>query len=941
MSKALITGFLFFLAAPAFAQQIKIPAVLSSEHPRLLVNAKTGKSNLEKLIADKEWAKNTFEKVKSTIDPYVRRHQTDPQWIVSRLQMYWKSKATDVYIKGGVYSHASGEAPVPTVRFTGTRDNQTIYAAPKLEDLQPYMDDTKGIYLINTTKPGRPMEWAEQSKSGRIIESINSQIMGMAQSAAFLYWYTGEEKYGKFAFDLFDTYMTGMYYRKEPIDLNHSHNQTLVGLTSFEVIHEGVLNELTGTYDFLHSYIEKNAKDKHGMYVETLKKWADIIIKNGVPFNNWNLFEARFVAIIALVLENDGNYADGRGSHYYLNEIFNKNAIRQWSLPKLINYGYDMNTGFWNESPGYAFGVMKDFIEFVSLFDQVLNIDLLEQLPVLKKAVLVIPEYLFPNGYTVGFGDTYHSRLPLESAYKLVDNAQKNNKPEQEKMYTKFIKTMEALGGASSNGTHRVSGNFTSLFASEAVVLKQDIKAAKPGDFISSSFYAPNVSYVVQRSGLDPYYGLMISQAGSEGNHAHANGIAMELFGKGTVMGAEKGIGTSYFQPDYKEYYSQFPAHNTVVVDGISSYPEMRSNHGFDLKSGYPASGQKSVSIPTVTYSDVYFLEPETNADQRRLMSIVRIDSTAGYYVDIFRSRKKEGGDKRHDYFYHNLGQELILNDRQGKSLALAPTEKLAFADGDLFAYDYIYDKSSASTSNDFSAIFKLKLPGKEPLAMNMWMKGYPDREVFKVKTPPSKAVSRGLVADSIAKLPMPAVVVRQSGEAWTRPFVAIYEPTDKAGSSIKSIASFAIENTSEVGVGLLVEHNSGNKDYLFSSAEMTKMIYADLKVLGTFGLIRVTEQGVQQLFLGNGTEIECGAYTIRSITPTTVSLTINGNSLSFTSDKPVIFAIPDNYRSVKEISLVGENGDLVVKGKRNKRNDTVVFSLPPMKLDSLIIKSR
>ena len=31
------------------------------------------------------------------------------------------------------------------------------------------------------------------------------------------------------------------------------------------------------------------------------------------------------------------------------------------------------------------------------------------------------------------------------------------------------------------------------------------------------------------------------------------------------------------------EYYSQFPAHNTVCVDGISSYPVMKSNHAFKL----------------------------------------------------------------------------------------------------------------------------------------------------------------------------------------------------------------------------------------------------------------------------------------------------------------------------------------------------------------------
>ena len=38
--------------------------------------------------------------------------------------------------------------------------------------------------------------------------------------------------------------MTGLYYRNVPVDLNYGHQQTLVGMTSFEVIHEDVINSL-------------------------------------------------------------------------------------------------------------------------------------------------------------------------------------------------------------------------------------------------------------------------------------------------------------------------------------------------------------------------------------------------------------------------------------------------------------------------------------------------------------------------------------------------------------------------------------------------------------------------------------------------------------------------------------------------------------------------
>ena len=86
----------------------------------------------------------------------------------------------------------------------------------------------------------------------------------------------------------------------------------------------------------------------------------------------------------------------------------------------------------------------------------------------------------------------------------------------------------------------------------------------------------------------------MISLNASKGNHMHANGISMELYGKGLPLGPDAGIGlTLYSGQDYLEYYSQFPAHNTVCVDGISAYPVMKSNHAFKLLNCYPQAGKK------------------------------------------------------------------------------------------------------------------------------------------------------------------------------------------------------------------------------------------------------------------------------------------------------------------------------------------------------------
>ena len=143
----------------------------------MMTDAK-GKGELKNLISKEQWAKDLYAKLHKDIDPYVERHQTDPTWIVSRLQMYWKNHYDTIYINDRVYAYAKGHAPAPTVRYSGARDHVTIYKKPKLEDIKPYMDDERGLWLINGSKPGETFEWADPAQAGKTVEAINTEIMG-------------------------------------------------------------------------------------------------------------------------------------------------------------------------------------------------------------------------------------------------------------------------------------------------------------------------------------------------------------------------------------------------------------------------------------------------------------------------------------------------------------------------------------------------------------------------------------------------------------------------------------------------------------------------------------------------------------------------------------------------------------------------------------------
>lgn len=907
MKKIYLIIWTLIIGGSLYAQKIPLPETLPQTRPRLLTNP-TEKESLLRQIQQEKWAADVFEGIKNRVDGYVERTTDQPDWLYSRLMMYWKSKATRVYINGGVYAGADGEAPVPTVRFGSTRGVSSPIKRPRLEDIVPYMDDTKGVYFHNTAKEGNPLEWAEQANvSGSQIESVNEEIIRIGRDAAFLYWMTGEERYAKLAYDVFDIYMMGIYHRNEPKDLGNGHAQTLVAMTTFEVIQERILPDLAEYYDFLHGYIRERDADKIVLFERAFKKWIDVTIKNGVPHNNWNLHGDKFILPVAMVLEDNAVYEDGKGREYYIDYIFNQNSARQWSISRLMEYGYDFDNGIWNESPGYAQSVTSIFMDFIVNYDNTFNQNLLPYMPVMRKAVDVLPQYLFPNGQTTAFGDSYYGGINTSSTYNMIRLAQKYNQADDERHFTGMYKLF--AGDTAEEQDRNYPAQVSSFFSSNPIALRKDVQPGKIEDYVTQTFYAPNVSWFVQRNKFtDPENGMMISQYGSLGNHAHANGVAIELYGKGYILGAESGIGSSYFEKPFLEYYSQFPAHNTVMVDGISKYPEMLSNHPFDLLSNYPASSQKDGYYTNITYSDVYFLEPESRSDQRRFLSIVSTGEHTGYYVDIFRSKKQRAGDKFHDYFYHNLGLEMEVSDSKGSRLDLQPSDEMAFAGGHLFALDYMWDKRSTSTEKDYEAIWKMPRPDSNHVYMHLWMKGYPDREVFSIKAPPAKSFrGNGGLPYQPDQVPFLTIAARQHGEAWDRPFVSIFEPyTTDEGRSIDKIESFHVEDVSEDFVGLEIKSKSGQVDFIFSSVKEEQARYKNMVALATYAV--VSENGEDfTLFLGHGKLLQGNGFTIESEVATNAVLEYRDGKYYVHAEAPITIRKGKGKKIMLEAQDLGE----------------------------------
>ena len=749
-------------------------------------------------MAKKKVENPEITKLKAKIENVMSQVDKQPDWLYSRLQMFWKTNASDVFVNGEAFAHPGGErAAEPTVKYNGTRSVASNYNRPKLEDLVPYDDDEQGNVTYINKVTGK-MEKTSPAKTGCNIAGVNQYIIGIARDAARIYAATGDMRYGQMAAKVFEVYMKGIAYRNVPIDLNHGHQQTLVGMTTFEVIHEDVINELTQMYPLIKPLV----KDDQAVIEAGFKKWAENIIANGVPHNNWDLFQADFIVKIALVLQDDQAYADGKGKQYYLDYVVNQNSIRQWSVNKLIDFGFDARSKTWYESPGYSTTVLSSICDFANMLDEKAGIDLFQKRPILTEAVKTSAEYLFPNRMIAGFGDTHPGYLNTGGINQVLTYATRHKNKN-------LISEMNLLKNA---------------VAPQAPI--SEIEA-----YTSTLFYAPNVSWIAMRSGMDKQHDLMASVNASLGNHQHANGISLELYGKGYVLGPDAGVGrTLYSGLDYLEYYSQMPAHNTVVVDGVSSYPVMMSQHAFKIVASYPEVSkeqpaskklsEKKLSIQKdselkdkITYATVSFIEPETQAQQQRTTAIVKTSAKGGYYIDVFRSKKKEGGDKTHDYFYHNLGQEMkVMDAASGLSLDMKPTEELAFAGGHLYAYSYIYDKKSAEMQNSVKTQFVTKIlddkvveamDGQREITMTMWMKKDENRTIFQALSPVNLEYERMPNQPyKVDEQPVLTFVARQKGEAWNHPFVCVYEPSsDTEPGDIASVDYFTPSEPSAVGI--------------------------------------------------------------------------------------------------------------------------------------------
>jgi len=297
-----------------------------------------------------------------------------------------------------------------------------------------------------------------------------------------------------------------------------------------------------------------------------------------------------------------------------------------------------------------------------------------------------------------------------------------------------------------------------------------------------------------------------------------------------------------------------------VIPNGLAAEIDMPQN--LEVMHADPAlvpgKNPKVQVSPDFQFTDTFddYKTSGGEADQRRVMGIVRLSKTSGYYVDIFRSRMKSAPDVQHDYIVHCLGSTLSLMAQDGKEL---PEKSVLFTKQSGPGYDYFSDVRQIPAAADTAAIFDT---GYKDIHLKALYPGSPGRSIFAVHAPP---MWRTNIAD-VRTEKTSAVILRQSGEAWQHPFIAIYEPFGNGVNSVVQSAKLATTEVSGDFVAIEVRHTDGT-DLVLNATSANALHRSGAAVFqGSYGVTSARDDGSVVLYLGSGKELSSGGIGLNFI---------------------------------------------------------------------------
>ncbi|GGG51314.1 hypothetical protein GCM10011414_21080 [Croceivirga lutea] len=793
-------------------------------------------------IENKGWAKATYEELKQSVDAQVRLYKDSKDTFLRGIPLDWAKEA---------------EGKLPPLTYTTTGEKG------KHENLDNASDE----------------EMANFYKLSDYLQS--------AKEAGFLYYLTNDETYAQYATDILYTAVMGI------VQLQPSDWRPRGGwLCPDDILRESRLigEKYPIAYDFVAPFIAKGgmpydvaAKATVDFPIEkaqeVFRTYARLVVDNGMINSNHPVLESNCLVYNALALE------DIKERNMYLEYYLTKNSSNQDALAKVSKY-YKNEGDIWPESSQYTNDVAERSTKLMFLLTKYdPNLKLGRTYSNIPWAIQRLDYLVNPNGELVLWGDGHRKYKTPYHAYELAYELGKiDSVPKLEKQFSNL------LGSAMAKGEYRREGLEALMWYYD------DFEQKETSIELPRTDEQPHARIFLQRNLSNtgnPDDGLMCFVGGASMVHGHASGMYIELYGEGKVLGVDNGRG-KYAQDIHENYSRIFAAHNTVIVNGASQGEGEWVNLGMDtvaLKVMEPMPKQAALSenysFSTTTFYDGGGTKAE--AEQERTLALVRTSPTTGYYLDIFRSKSKLPNEY-HDYLYHNLGESL---DFLNKDISLKPDPNRYMTNADAEwkrnkkyrnpGWHFFKEvQTSCPYSKDMELLFKAEQFQDKKRYMKVFMPGFNGRTYTKVMAP--KTFEAPKPYDT---LPTPTLVVRQKGEAHTRPFVAIYEPfaRDVNNSSVKSVEKLTHNGKFQ---GVKITSAANNKtlvQYVLTPFKNGTISVAEksIEFQGHFAIVTFEADGLKEVYIGDGSFLKIAEHTLQS------NATSGSGYVDFTSKAPKV----------------------------------------------------
>ncbi|MCF8362661.1 MAG: heparinase II/III-family protein [Prolixibacteraceae bacterium] len=671
------------------------------------------------------------------------------------------------------------------------------------------------------------------------------------------YYLTQDEIYAQCALDILYTFTKSV--RQHELSDWHGRGGWLFPYDGFREVRE-IGYKVPLVYDFVAPYIKQGGKPYNFIkeqYVEfpsdevqdVFRTYANITVNYGQTGSNHPVLEAPSLVYNALAMDDPAERE--KWLAYFLTE----NTNNQDALNTMAAI-YKNKGDIWPETSQYlnhVGSILTRLMFILNKYDPSLRIT--EQYPNVLYSLPALDYMIYPNGELVRWGDGKRKGRP---PYKSYEEAFMLGKMDDNESITQHFGAL--LKKAIQDGKYRKKGILSVLW------YDNDYEGEIEPFQLPRTDEVRHAGIYLQRNPsktMNPKDGLMCFVGGAHMVHGHAEGMNIELYGEGQVLGIDHGRGS--YQKDIHENYSRiFAAHNTVIVNGASRGEGGWVDLGINtvqLKSMEPMPKEEAIS-PNYSFSITSFIDDKgdkAEATQQRTLALIRTSETTGYYVDVFRS-KSALPNEYHDFLYHNIGDKLeFLND----DLNLQDSPERYKANADLPwrqnrqyrhpGWHFFEDvKSSDEYTEDVKVQFSAK-KFKTPIYMNLHIPGFKSREYSKVMAPKTFKAPK-----PYNNKPTPTLVIRKKGEAWETPFVVVYEPHN-GKNTVQSVEKLKVDGRY---CGLKVTSKPNEKSmiqYIFTqeSGQQYEDKSNGIEFTGSFAVITTTKDGkLQNLYLGNGKKL-------------------------------------------------------------------------------------